>query len=253
MVRADAAAAAWFSDTEDLVDRVEHAHSERGEHGTALFVSGAALSSLNGVRTRHREVNADEVADFAERMSGAGLPWSIQTREAPGAEVVAIAEKHGLTSAQTVPLMVLDLGSRRRRDRAAEGPWIRTVRGAEATRYAEVMETGFGAAAGSFGGLFTPSTLDARTVTAYLAGRGDEATTTGMGTFSSDVAGVGNISTIPGSRRQGYATAMTDAILDEAVSRGMSAAYLQTSEAKSLYAAMGFRVVETWTYLRSPV
>ena len=64
--------------------------------------------------------------------------------------------------------------------------------------------------------------------------------------------GVFNIATVPAYRGRGSGRAVTSRIVADGVARGADLAYLQSSEdGYPLYQSMGFRTVETWTYLSS--
>ena len=70
--------------------------------------------------------------------------------------------------------------------------------------------------------------------------------------FAGGTAGVFNIATVPAYRGRGYGRAVTSRIVADGVARGADLAYLQSSEdGYPLYESMGFRTVETWTYLCS--
>jgi ribosomal protein S18 acetylase RimI-like enzyme len=72
----------------------------------------------------------------------------------------------------------------------------------------------------------------------------------GFGIFGQRIAGVFNIATAHGYRGRGYGRAVTSRIMADGVDRGADLAYLQSSEeGYPLYQSMGFRTVETWTYL----
>lgn len=59
-----------------------------------------------------------------------------------------------------------------------------------------------------------------------------------------------NIATVPAARRRGYGRKITERVVLDAFADGATAAYLHASEdGLPLYEAMGFRTVETWTYL----
>jgi len=84
----------------------------------------------------------------------------------------------------------------------------------------------------------------------YLAREDGQVVAVGFGVFAEGTAGVFNIATVPASRGRGYGRAVTSRIVADGVARGADLAYLQSSEdGYPLYQSMGFRTVETWTYL----
>ena len=86
----------------------------------------------------------------------------------------------------------------------------------------------------------------------YLAREDGQVVAVGFGVFGQGTAGVFNIATVPAYRGRGYGRAVTSRIVADAVTRGADLAYLQSSEdGYPLYQSMGFRTVETWTYLSS--
>jgi len=84
----------------------------------------------------------------------------------------------------------------------------------------------------------------------YLAREDGQVVAVGFGVFGQGTAGVFNIATVPAYRGRGYGRAVTSQIVADGVARGADLAYLQSSEdGYPLYQSMGFRTVETWTYL----
>jgi len=75
----------------------------------------------------------------------------------------------------------------------------------------------------------------------------------GFGVFLEGTCGLYNIATAPGYRSRGYGRAVSSRIMADGIGRGAELAYLQsTPDGYPLYQSMGFRTVETWTYLCSP-
>jgi ribosomal protein S18 acetylase RimI-like enzyme len=86
----------------------------------------------------------------------------------------------------------------------------------------------------------------------YLAREDGQVVAVGFGVFGDRIAGVFNIATVPAYRGRGYGRAITSRIVADGIDRGADLAYLQSSEdGYPLYQSMGFRTVESWTYLSS--
>jgi ribosomal protein S18 acetylase RimI-like enzyme len=238
---------AFFDTVEKLIALMPEGRRLEGKHSTRLLVTGLPMATMNGVLTDGLEPDAGEVAEFARSMAGQDVPWCIQVRGEPAPAIAEIAESHGLIQRNTVPLMVRKVAE----PVPAPGPYtIRTVDGRDSKVYAEALAAGFGAPMEVMAALAAPALLDAPWATAYLVENEGEPVSTGYGVRSGDHIGVFNIATPPRHRRRGYGRAVTEAILRDGRATGARFAFLQASdEGYSLYESMGFRTVETWTYL----
>jgi ribosomal protein S18 acetylase RimI-like enzyme len=244
---ADGATQAFFSVVEKLTALMPLGRSRQGEHSTRLLVTGLPLPTLNGVFVSSRQPDAGEVAEFARAMQGQDVPWCIQVRGEPTAEILEIAESHGLNGRHALPLMV-----RQAEPVPAPGPYtVRTLDGKDSEVFAEVLAAGFEAPLEVMAAFAAPALLEAPWATGYLVENGEgEPVATGYGLRSGEHIGVFNISTPPRQRRRGYGRAATEAVMRDGFAAGARFAYLQASEdGYALYESLGFRRVETWTYL----
>lgn len=91
------------------------------------MVSGALVPELNGVFSGTLAPDAAQIAELAGYVADSGLPWAIQLRAAPSAEIAKVAAGYGLTEREEIPLMVrenlAELAGlpRRRADRGPPG------------------------------------------------------------------------------------------------------------------------------------
>ena len=102
-------------------------------------------------------------------------------------------------------------------------------------------------------GLFTPSFMGDDDVQAFVARSDGRPVGTSLAIRSAGTAGVYNVGTLPAARRRGVGTALTWAAVAAGRDMGFDCAVLQSSEmAVSMYEAMGFRTVVTYTTFNQP-
>lgn len=233
---------------------VDGALDEVGASGTHLYRLGVPIASLNGVFVLGREPNPAEVAAFAERAAGFGLPWSIVTRTAPSPEIRDIAARHGLTTSSTTPLLARDLATIK--DVLVDVPAEATVRridGAHGEEFAGALAAGFQMPKSTADLFALPSMLEDPALPAFVLDVDGVAVSTGQNAYDGAVVGSYNATTRPEYRRKGYYRALLSACLRHAVANGAEFAFTQnTSMSQPLYESLGFRVVEDWTYLTKP-
>jgi ribosomal protein S18 acetylase RimI-like enzyme len=112
------------------------------------------------------------------------------------------------------------------------------------------MAAGFEAPAEIILSLMTESVIDAPWAGTYLVEVDGLPVATGLGILSGDHIGVYNIAVVPERRDRGYGWLVTERVLTDGFAAGATTAYLHSSKAgRPLYESMGFRTVETWTYL----
>lgn len=257
---------ALFESMRALVRSTPGASLEIGSRGVGAMLMTTPFAMFNGVVTTSLAPEVDEIERWAERVResapvrDAGLPWSIQLRGEPSAAVVAVAAAYGLTERHTEPLMGVALGATAGESVATDTPMhagggraVTRVRGDAAARYLAALAEGSEAPADALAVLASPALLDDPAVAAYLAMSDGEPVATGMTTLSDGVLGVLNMSTVPAHRLRGHARAVLAEMLVTGTRSGARAAVLQASAAaQPLYESVGFRTVETWTYLLAP-
>jgi GNAT superfamily N-acetyltransferase len=230
----------------DLADVHPDGRRETGANGTLLLISGSQLSSLNGVFVIGDAPDIAEIDRLAVEAATIGLPWSIAVRGEPGAAVREVAARHGRTGRHETPVMVCP-------DRPAKTTGdgtVRAIRSDEGRVFCETMAAGFEAPAEIILSLMTDELIDAPWAASYLVEAGGVPVATGLGILSGDYIGVYNIATLPEHRGRGYGRLVTERTIADGFAAGATKAYLQSSSmGKPLYESMGFRTVETWTYL----
>lgn len=249
---ADAAAAGWFRALWAKADAAPGASYTHGAGGVHLVVTGVLMPSGNGVFTAGTDPDPGQVAAFADEMRGSGLPWSIQVRGEPGPELLRLAAGYGLTARAPSPLMTRPAGPVPR-PTAAEGPdpaRVRPATGTDEVAYGNLIAAALGLPRPAIGGFASAPLLDAPGMTGYLVEWDGVPAGTGLGTRFGDQLGVYNITVPPAFRRRGFARLVSETVLRDGFAAGARAAFLHaSSQARPLYESLGFRTVETWTYL----
>lgn len=253
----DELADAYF-DTFDSLTTVPGTRLERAPHGTCLVVSGMLAPTSNGVCSPRRAAVVDEVVALAETMSGMGVPWSILSRGGPEQAVLDVAAGHGLTQRVELPMMLVDKADAVIRGEGGHGD--ERGRGREAVvhvvdidhyeDYLRVFVQGFEIPPEALGPMARPEFLEAPGCTCYLAEVSGRPVACGTALLSREHVLVGNVATLADHRGRGYGRLVTEAAVTGGFAAGAHTAYLlASSDGRPLYESMGFRTVETWTYL----
>jgi GNAT superfamily N-acetyltransferase len=249
MTDADLAAQALHSALRLIVRAMPGMRVEPAGGGVYRLVTGMPVVTLNGVFTEAEHPDEARVAAAAAQMTGLDLPWCIQFRGEPGPEAGKLARQHGLAGRAVIPLMLLRgaLGQRARESALSR---VRLMSAAEQPGFAASLAAGFEIPLETLGPFTAPEFLAAPGVVPYLAEEDGQVVSVGLGLFSGEFAGVFNIATLPDFRGRGYGRAVTQRIVTDGIARGAHLAYLQPSPpGYPIYASMGFRTVENWTYL----
>ncbi|MEU8819965.1 GNAT family N-acetyltransferase [Actinoplanes sp. NPDC048796] len=245
----DAVADAYFAGLRRLSEAVAPPVSRQGDRGVELLLSGVPLSRLNGVFHRRRETDPGEVDRFAATAARAAVPWTIQTRVEPSRATREIAAKWGRTEQERTPTMVCRPADLTSAGDEAAGLTVRVVGSAGHDDFLTAMAAGFEMPMEVTADIMPPQLLDLSGATAYVGYVAGRPVATAYGIRGGDLVGVMNVATEPAARRRGYGRALTERVVRDAFADGAVAAYLHASdEGLSLYRAMGFRTVETWTY-----
>lgn len=248
---AETAAHAWLTALEVMTRALPGGRCEPDGSGTFLLVTGVPFAALNGVVDVNTTPQPERIGALAKRAADElAVPWSIQLRAEPDAELSAIAADLGLTTASIHPFMVKTLSDRGRDDGPApEELIVRPVEGGESAVYIKALAAGFEGPAEMWRQLGCPQLLDLSCTVAYLA----EVDGVGVGTAltlrSDDCVGIFNVSVAPEYRRRGYGKAMTAAAIRAEQDRGARTAFLHSSRmGLAVYESLGFRTVEQWTH-----
>lgn len=247
-----AAASAWLTSMELLARALPGGMCEADGSGTSLLVTGAPLASVNCVVDVNAAPRPERIGALAKRAAEElSVPWSIQVRAEPGAELTAIAAELGRTATSLQPFMVKELDDRGPdHHRPAPGELVlRLLDGRESDAYVAALAAGFEAPAEIMQKMGCPELLDLPGVAAYLAEVDGAAVGTALAFRSDDCVGVFNISVAPEYRGRGYGTAVTAAAVAAERDRGARTAYLHSSPmGLPVYESLGFRTVEHWTH-----
>lgn len=217
----------------------------------SAFRSQVPLRHLNGVVTTGPAADPEAVLRVGRSFVGGDLPWSIQLRGEPTAELVEVGRELGLTAKTTIPLMVA------RPDPEllllpgiADTYDIHTVDSSLHAVYFATLVAGFEMPEDLLSAAIPPEVLDDAAVNSYLAYRGEAPIGTGMAIVDETFAGLFNIAVHADARRTGTGRAITRMMIADAVAAGVDTVYLQASDdGAKLYSTLGFETVETWTYL----
>jgi N-acetylglutamate synthase len=249
---ADRAAKALIAAFRLLADSLPGMHQKQVAPGVISLMSGLPMATLNGVLTDAVRPDVTELDRAAAGVAGLPLPWSIQFRGVPEPAAERMAARYGLTARTTSPLMVYHPASDQQAPpaRASATAAVRTAGLEDRTDYAAALAAGFQAPPEIMAPFSSPEAFAMPGAVPYLAREDGQVVAVGFGVFGDGTAGVFNIATVPAYRGRGYGRAVTGRIVADGVARGADLAYLQSSEdGYPLYQSMGFRTVETWTYL----
>ncbi len=212
-----------------------------------LIVTGAPAPALNGLLCAQPDPDPEQVQAAAARVARVGLPWSMQFRFRPSAEILALAAWHGL-AAYVRPVFMTGEMSRLMRAAGEPSPAVIERVGASRWReYTAVLTAGFELPEGSFGSLMAGDVLGRESPRGFLARTPEGLAGTGFGSLNGDVLSLFNIAVLPSARRQGLGRALSQAVLADGAARGARTACLQSSPmARPLYESLGFSVTERW-------
>jgi hypothetical protein len=248
---ADAAAHAHFEAAAMLAAVRPGAYLRNGERGTRLLVSNIPIPTMNSVAVA-REFDLGEVRSFADELSATGLPWSFQVRDVLDPVLKDLAEQYGATTVHEAPLQVWSAESRPALPavRRLEGATVRRVSGGQAEAFQAALAAGYGVP-GEFAARACPAAaFEAPGMAGYVVERDGGIVATGFNVTVGDRVGFFNGSVPPEHRGNGYYRALVTAGLRDAVASGAAAGFAQnTPVSQPLYRSLGFRLVETWTYL----
>ena len=251
---ADRAAIALIAAFRALADSLPGMHQKQAAPGVISLMSGLPIATLNGVFTDAARPDVTEIDRAAAGLAGLPLPWSIQFRGEPEPAAERVAARYGLTARETLPLMVYLPGSGGQAPSARESAAaaVRAAGLADRIEYAAALAAGFEAPPEIMAPFSLPEAFTMPGAVPYLSRENGLVVSVGFGVFAEGTAGIFNIATPPAYRGRGYGRAVTSRIVTDGIARGADLAYLQSSpDGYPLYESMGFRTVETWTYLSS--
>jgi len=222
-------------------------------HGT----TGIPLKVFNGAAgARFDAATADERIETVLRpfrKQRIDMSWVVGSTSTP-ADLARRLEDHGLTRDQELPVLAMRLDRWAPRSPAAgiELEWV-TDRASFDTAM-RVMFAGFGmpdTTFDAFADRFSMTVVGpSATQRVVLARIDDRPISTALGFILDGTVGVYNVATIPEEERRGGGSAVTRAVIDDAVGRGAVGAVLQSSDAgRPVYERIGFRDVGTVTVM----
>lgn len=221
----------------------------QGAGGTRVLVMAMPIPTLNGL-SFEAVPDLVEAEEFAAELAGGQFAWSVQVRGEPSAEVAAFAARYGLVNKVRLPLLALEGDVTLPAPQLPEDAVVRTVSGADPRGYAGALVQGFGMPAEVAAAMAAPAMLDESGMTAYVVERRGATVATGFNVLTGDQVGLFNGSVPPQHRGSGYYRALVLKRLHDARSIGAKLAITQNSPiSRPLYESLGFRHVETWTYL----
>lgn len=249
---ADLCAHAFVSALRLLVREMPGMYERPGGDGVISIVSGMPLPTLNGVFTEITRPAITDVANAAAGLTGLTVPWSIQLRREPDAGAERVASRYGLTGRETIPLMLhrTEPGQPVPPANESAASRIRVVGLADRSDFTVALAAGFEAPLEAMEPFTAPEFFAVAGAVPYAAEEDGQLVAVGVGIFLGEFTGIYNIATVPAFRGRGYGRAITRRIVVDGIARGAPLAYLQSSVAGyPLYESMGFRTLETWTYL----
>jgi ribosomal protein S18 acetylase RimI-like enzyme len=249
---ADRAATALIAAFRTLADSLPGMYEKQASPGVISLMSGLPLATLNGVFTNAARPNVTEIDRAAAGLAGLPLPWSIQFRGEPEPAAERVAARYELTARTTIPLMAYRPGAEPQAPpaRASAAAAVRVADLAERAEYAAALAAGFEAPPEIMAPFSSAEAFAMPGAVPYLAREDGQVAAVGLGIVGDGIAGIFNIATVPAYRGRGYGRAVSSRIVADAIGRGAALVYLQSSaDGYPLYQSMGFRTVETWTYL----
>jgi ribosomal protein S18 acetylase RimI-like enzyme len=245
---ADAASAALIEALTDVTALNSHARVVLGD-GARLLITGGSAPGLNPLLTSDPRPDPAEI-DRLATLADDALPWSITLRREPTAEVLEVATKYGRDHHGSLALMACRRDDARLRGPARGAPAIRVMTSAERISYGAMVGAGFEAPPEAVLSYISDQVIDADWMKIYVAELDGVPIAVGSGARTGDHIGVFNIAVIPAFRGRGYGRLLTERVMTDGFDAGASVAYLQPSDLSlGLYETIGFRTVETWTYL----
>ena len=222
-------------------------------HGT----TGIPLEVFNGATCARFDADTADarieavLAPFRE--GRIDMSWMVGSTSTP-ADLVARLVDHGLVRDEELPVLGMNLDGWEARPPAdgVELEWVTDRAGFdEASRVMfaafRIPDAVFDAFAERFSMTVVGPDAAQRVVLARLDGR---PISTALGFILDGIVGVYNVATVPDVERRGGGSAVTRAVIDDAIRRGADAAILQTSEVgRPVYERIGFRDVGTVTVL----
>jgi N-acetylglutamate synthase len=250
----DEAVLAWRRAMEILCNLLPDGVVHVGTRGTCVLTTGVPTAGLNGVFSLSRQPDLDEIDAFAASFSESTLPWSIQIRSEASRDAVAeIARRYGLTRSYPQPFMTRRLEGIELSMPVSGNATVRRISEDEHQTYRRVVTAGFGTHERIFADLTRREVIGEKGMSAYLVEEAGKPVATSFGALMGKCVGVFNISTVPGSRRRGYARMATTAVLQHAHASGARTAFLHSTPAGfRVYESLGFETGETWQVFVAP-
>ncbi len=251
---ADRAAKALIAAFRQLMDSLPGMHLKQIGPGVISLMSGLPIATLNGVFTDAVRPGVTDIDRAAAELAGLPLPWSIQFRGEPEPAAERVAARYGLTARETLPLMVYHPESGQQPPSARE-PAAAAVRVAgqqDREDYTAALAAGMEAPPEIMTPFGSPEAFALPGWGRYLAARTARSFPSASG--CSPDRSPGSSTSPPGPPTAGEAAGgRSPAGSWPTASLARILAYLQSSpDGYPLYESMGFRTVETWTYLSSP-
>lgn len=215
--------------------------------GATAVVTGIDGWGRNGVWTTRPDVAPEVVDELLDRVGGAGVAHSLQLREGTSAELVAIAQRHGLVFDADEPAMVLDDPSALASFANVRGLAVRRLGPHEGALHARVAAPAFDERVEVFEAAASPAIMSVPGIRCFAGEVGGEVVSTAMAVTHLGATAVFGVATSSRHRGRGYGAAVTAHALLDGFGAGARWAWLQAEQnAMTLYERLGFRAVETY-------
>lgn len=242
----DAFYARVFRDWPDAVTRT------RGDC-TLSFSGDTRLTGANHVWPNSASALTDDVLDEAQRFFAPfQAAWSVICTEPYMPLAVGWLERRGYAARWSSPLMVLE-GVPIPLPVRPHAEVIRANSPDHLDAIALVMSEAFATGSSVNRRVARPAHLADPAMLHYLVYSGDEPAGCATVALHNGMAGIWNVGTRYPFRRQGYATTIMRALLDDLRARGVTVSMLMASPAgQRLYETLGYRHVGLTTYMGPP-
>lgn len=222
--------------------------------GCTLSYSGdTRLTGANHIWPRRPDALSEAVlADGARFFARFQAAWSVVLTDTYMPDWVERLEHDGYFGRWSTPLMVLTGAPRTTRGNSA-GRVVRATTLQHIADAGRVMSEAFASGSGVNSRIGRREHLGARDILHYLVYVDDEPAACATVALHGEMAGIWNVGTRTGFRRQRHATTLMMAILAELREQGISASMLMASSAgKPLYEQLGYRQIGTTIYFGPP-
>lgn len=231
-----------------LSSGVPGGYQDRGR-GVVLNVIGLDSPSTNTLHVIEPDASRRDAERMVRRVQAARLPFVLRVRPNAPDWVDDLAAASGLTQRLEFPIMLATPGAPRPDLPATTIVEVDPGDADLVGRVRDAFTRGNGVPPGVFDPLVAPAMFDRPEVAVYAALDEGDVTSLGIRLQVPGAVGVFGVATPPEHRRRGLGAGITARIVLDGFAAGARRAFLgATPMGYRIYARLGFRTVETWTF-----